>query len=107
MCLLIIQARYLHRCHLELATFLSSLQDAETALVHFNTVLTCDSFSTFPPAYYGIGRSLYVLHRHSEALDSVRKGISFLSSFRLIELTWPGTSVDMVECHPDEVEVKD
>ena len=64
------------------------------------------SYSSFPPAYYGIGRSLVLLHRHSEALESVKKGIGFLSSHHLVLLTWPGTSVHIGECHLQDIQVR-
>ena len=81
-------------------------QNVEKALAQFNLIISKFEFSHFPAVYYGIGKSLAFLHRHSEALVSVEKGLGVLPSYRLITLTWPGTNVNIIECLPHEIEVR-
>jgi len=59
----------------------------------------------FPPAYYGMGKSLVLLHRHNEALAMVKEGLELLPHYHLIQLFWPGTTEGIQECHPQDIEV--
>ncbi len=52
-----------------------------------------------------MGKSLVLLHRHNEALVTVKKGLQSMSTYHLIPLTWPGTDEAIQECHPQDVEV--
>lgn len=70
----------------------------------FNLLLTDYPLFPFPPAYYGLGKALALLHNHSEARLHVKKGLDLLPSYRSRPLTWPGTSSDIVECIPHDIE---
>ena len=59
----------------------------------------------FPPAYYGMGKSLVLLHRHQEALATVKSGVELLPHYHLMQLLWPGTSEAIQECHSQDIEV--
>ena len=109
---------YGERLHLALLTLPPSLspslslslslspppQDAGKALTQFNMIITHHQVN-FSPAYYGVGKSLVLLHNHQEARQHVKRGLELLPSYRVAPLTWPGTSTLMVECMPHDVEV--
>ena len=91
------------RCQAKKKTF--PLQDADMAMTQFNHIITNHLFN-FPPAYYGVGKALVLLHNHTEARVHIKRALELLPSYRAAPLTWPGTSTIMVECMPHDVEVR-
>ena len=68
-------------------------------------IITDYSFLVFPPAHYGMGKCLVLLHNHSEAHMHIKKGLELLSSYRMMPLMWPGMSLHIMEIMPYDIEV--
>ena len=84
-----------------------SSESAESALDQFETIISeYQSSMTFPPAHYGSARAYIQLHRHSEALSVVRRGLDMVASYRpSVNMTWPGVDELMQDCLPQNIEV--
>ena len=72
----------------------------------FSTILKDFETIAFPPAFYGLGKALMQLHRHSEAVEKAKEGLSLLPNYHLpVSLMWPGTNEVLQETLSQNVEV--
>ena len=82
-------------------------QATEAAIDQFTIIVKEYESIAFPPAFYGLGKALVRLHRHSEALDKAKEGLSLLPNYHLpVSLTWPGTTEVIQETLSHNTEVR-
>ena len=85
----------------------SPLQTIKAAIKQFTTIISDYVMVPFPPALYGLGKALSILHRQAEALKKAKEGLKLLPSYHLpSSLTWPGTNEVITEALVQNVEVR-
>jgi hypothetical protein len=78
----------------------------ETALPHFETIITEFTSVKFPGAYYAAGRAYAFLRQHSDAVAMAKLGLEMVAmASSCPALNYPGTETVMEDSERDAIEV--